>query len=81
MKHVPDDANHRRSLHRHGRDKPLVRGNAFISAPVGAITELVEGDVYHGGWLTAALFGSVRVILYSFSVKYYVPSPTGAVKE
>ena len=33
------------------------------------------------GGLTAALFGSLRVILYSFSVEYYVPSPTGAVKE
>jgi multiple sugar transport system permease protein len=62
---------------------------AFISSsenktvPVGVLTELVEGDVYHWGALMAgALFGSLPVaILYSFFVDYYVASMTGAVKE
>ena len=53
------------------------------TAPVGAITELVEGDVYHwGSLMAAALLGSLPVvILYSFFVEYYVSSLTGAVKE
>jgi multiple sugar transport system permease protein len=53
------------------------------TVPVGAITELVEGDVYHwGSLMAAALLGSVPVvILYSFFVEYYVSSLTGAVKE
>ena len=62
---------------------------AFIASsenktvPVGVLTELVEGDVYHWGSLMAgALFGSLPVaILYSFFVEYYVSSLTGAVKE
>jgi multiple sugar transport system permease protein len=62
---------------------------AFISSsenktvPVGVLTELVEGDVYHWGALMAgALFGSLPVaVLYSFFVDYYVASMTGAVKE
>ena len=51
--------------------------------PVGAITELVEGDVYHwGALMAAALIGSLPVvILYSFFVEYYVSAMTGAVKE
>jgi len=51
--------------------------------PVGAITELVSGDVYHwGALMAAALIGSVPVvILYSFFVEYYVSAMTGAVKE
>jgi multiple sugar transport system permease protein len=51
--------------------------------PVGAITELVEGDVYHwGSLMAAALLGSVPVVvLYSFFVEHYVSSLTGAVKE
>ena len=61
----------------------------FISAsenktvPVGVITELVEGDVYHWGALMAgALLGSLPVaLLYSFFVEYYVSGMTGAVKE
>jgi multiple sugar transport system permease protein len=61
----------------------------FISAsdnktvPVGVVTELVEGDVYHWGALMAgALMGSLPVaILYSFFVEYYVAGMTGAVKE
>ena len=53
------------------------------TVPVGAITELVEGDVYHwGALMAAALTGSVPVvILYSFFVEYYVSAMTGAVKE
>ena len=53
------------------------------TVPVGAITELVEGDVYHwGSLMAAALLGSLPVvILYSFFVDYYVSSLTGAVKE
>jgi multiple sugar transport system permease protein len=62
---------------------------AFISSseqktvPVGVLTQLVEGDVYHWGSLMAgALFGSLPVaIIYSFFVEYYVSSLTGAVKE
>jgi multiple sugar transport system permease protein len=51
--------------------------------PIGVITELVEGDVYHWGSLMAgALIGSLPVaILYSFFVEHYVSSLTGAVKE
>jgi multiple sugar transport system permease protein len=53
------------------------------TVPVGAITELVNGDVYHwGGLMAAALLGSIPVvILYSFFVEYYVSSLTGALKE
>ena len=51
--------------------------------PVGAITELVEGDVYHwGSLMAAALLGSIPVVvLYSFFVEHDVSSLTGAVKE
>ena len=44
--------------------------------PIGVMTELVEGDVYHWGALMAgALLGSLPVaILYSFFVEYYVPA-------
>jgi multiple sugar transport system permease protein len=53
------------------------------TVPVGAITELVEGDVYHwGSLMAAALLGSVPVVvLYSFFVEHYVSSLTGAIKE
>jgi len=53
------------------------------TVPVGVVTELVEGDVYHWGTLMAgALLGSLPVaILYSFFVEYYVSGMTGAVKE
>jgi multiple sugar transport system permease protein len=62
---------------------------AFISSteqktvPVGVLTQLVEGDVYHWGALMAgALLGSLPVaIFYSFFVEHYVASLTGAVKE
>ncbi|HEV2673188.1 MAG TPA: carbohydrate ABC transporter permease [Aliidongia sp.] len=51
--------------------------------PIGVVTELVEGDVYHWGPLMAgALLGSLPVaVLYSFFVEHYVSSMTGAVKE
>ncbi len=53
------------------------------TVPVGVVTELVEGDVYHWGALMAgALIGSLPVaILYSFFVEHYVSGMTGAVKE
>ncbi len=53
------------------------------TVPVGVVTELVEGDVYHWGALMAgALLGSLPVaVLYSFFVEYYVSGMTGAVKE
>jgi multiple sugar transport system permease protein len=53
------------------------------TVPVGVVTELVEGDVYHWGSLMAgALLGSLPVaVLYSFFVEHYVSSLTGAVKE
>jgi multiple sugar transport system permease protein len=53
------------------------------TVPVGVVTELVEGDVYHWGSLMAgALLGSLPVaILYSFFVEHYVSSMTGAIKE
>jgi hypothetical protein len=53
------------------------------TVPVGVITELVEGDVYHWGSLMAgALLGSFPVaVLYSFFVDHYVSGMTGAVKE
>jgi multiple sugar transport system permease protein len=53
------------------------------TVPVGAITELVNGDVYHwGALMAAALLGSIPVVvLYSFFVEYYVSSLTGAIKE
>jgi multiple sugar transport system permease protein len=62
---------------------------AFISSseqktvPVGVLTQLVEGDIYHWGSLMAgALLGSIPVaLLYSFFVEHYVASLTGAVKE
>ena len=53
------------------------------TVPVGVLTELVDGDVYHWGSLMAgALFGSLPVaVLYSFFVEYYVSGMTGAIKE
>jgi multiple sugar transport system permease protein len=53
------------------------------TVPIGVVTELVEGDVYHWGSLMAgALLGSLPVaVLYSFFVEYYVSGMTGAVKE
>ena len=61
----------------------FVSSSEVKTVPVGVITELVEGDVYHWGSLMAgALLGSLPVaIIYSFFVDYYVASLTGAVKE
>ena len=52
------------------------------TVPVGVVTELVSGDVYHWGPLMAgALLGSVPVALvYSFFVEHYVAGLTGAMK-
>ena len=62
---------------------------AFISStarktvPIGLVTELVRGDVYHWGSLMAgARCASVPVALvYSFFVEHYVAGMTGALKE
>ncbi|MGA8055933.1 MAG: carbohydrate ABC transporter permease [Burkholderiales bacterium] len=61
----------------------FVSSSEVKTVPVGVLTELVEGDVYHWGSLMAgALFGSLPVaILYSFFVEHYVAGLTGAVKE
>ena len=61
----------------------LISSTENKTVPVGVLTELVEGDVYHWGSLMAgALMGSLPVaILYSFFVEHYVSSMTGAVKE
>jgi len=61
----------------------FVSSSEVKTVPVGVVTELVEGDVYHWGSLMAgALFGSLPVaLLYSFFVEYYVSGLTGAVKE
>ena len=61
----------------------FVSSSEVKTVPVGVVTELVEGDVYHWGQLMAgALLGSVPVaVVYSFFVEYYVSGMTGAVKE
>ena len=61
----------------------FISSSEIKTVPVGVVTELVEGDVYHWGPLMAgALLGSLPVaILYSFFVEYYVSGMTGAVKE
>ena len=61
----------------------FISSSEVKTVPVGVITELVEGDVYHWGSLMAgALFGSIPVaVLYSFFVDHYVSGMTGAVKE
>lgn len=54
------------------------------TVPVGAITELIRGDVFYWGQLmAAALLGSVPVaVIYSFFVEYYVAGLTaGSVKS
>ena len=54
------------------------------TVPVGAITELIRGDVFYWGQLmAAALLGSIPVaIIYSFFVEHYVAGLTvGAVKN
>ncbi|MEO8280033.1 MAG: carbohydrate ABC transporter permease [Ideonella sp.] len=61
----------------------FISSSELKTLPVGVVTELVEGDVYHWGPLMAgALFGSLPVALvYSFFVEYYVSGMTGSVKE
>jgi multiple sugar transport system permease protein len=53
------------------------------TVPVGAITELIRGDVFYWGQLmAAALLGSIPVaVIYSFFVEHYVAGLTaGSVK-
>ena len=53
------------------------------TVPVGAITELIRGDVFYWGQLmAAAMLGSIPVaLIYSFFVDYYVAGLTsGSVK-
>jgi multiple sugar transport system permease protein len=61
----------------------FVSSSEIKTIPVGVVTELVEGDVYHWGSLMAgALLGSLPVaFVYSFFVEYYVSGMTGSVKE
>jgi multiple sugar transport system permease protein len=61
----------------------FVSSSEIKTIPVGVVTELVEGDVYHWGSLMAgALLGSLPVaFIYSFFVEYYVSGMTGSVKE
>jgi multiple sugar transport system permease protein len=61
----------------------FISSSEVKTVPVGVVTELVEGDVYHWGSLMAgALLGSLPVaVLYSFFVDHYVSGMTGAVKE
>jgi multiple sugar transport system permease protein len=61
----------------------FISSSEHKTVPVGVITELVEGDVYHWGALMAgALLGSLPVaVMYSFFVEYYVAGMTGAVKN
>ena len=54
------------------------------TVPVGAVAELIRGDVFYWGQLmAAALLGSVPVaVIYSFFVDYYVAGLTaGSVKN
>jgi multiple sugar transport system permease protein len=61
----------------------FVSSSEIKTIPIGVVTELVEGDVYHWGSLMAgALLGSIPVaFVYSFFVEYYVSGMTGSVKE
>jgi multiple sugar transport system permease protein len=61
----------------------FVSSSEIKTIPVGVVTELVEGDIYHWGPLMAgALFGSLPVaFVYSFFVEYYVSGLTGSIKE
>lgn len=61
----------------------FVSSSEVKTVPVGVVTELVEGDVYHWGPLMAgALLGSLPVaVAYSFFVEHYVSGMTGSVKE
>ncbi|MFM8677602.1 MAG: carbohydrate ABC transporter permease [Burkholderiaceae bacterium] len=61
----------------------FVSSSEVKTVPVGVVTELVEGDIYHWGPLMAgALLGSLPVaVAYSFFVEHYVSGMTGSVKE
>ncbi|HKO92910.1 MAG TPA: carbohydrate ABC transporter permease [Polyangiaceae bacterium] len=61
----------------------FISSSEMKTVPVGVVTELVDGDVYHWGPLMAgALFGSLPVaVAYSFFVEHYVSGMTGAMKE
>ena len=61
----------------------FISSSEMKTVPVGVVTELVEGDVYHWGSLMAgALLGSLPVaFVYSFFVEHYVSGLTGSVKE
>ncbi len=61
----------------------FISSSAKKTVPIGLVTELVRGDVYHWGSLMAgALCASVPVALvYSFFVEQYVAGMTGALKE
>ena len=61
----------------------FISSSEVKTVPIGVVTELVEGDIYHWGPLMAgALLGSLPVVvLYSLFVDYYVAGMTGAVKE
>ncbi|MBE7940837.1 MULTISPECIES: carbohydrate ABC transporter permease [Ramlibacter] len=61
----------------------FISSSEIKTIPIGVVTELVEGDVYHWGPLMAgALLGSLPVaFVYSFFVEYYVSGMTGSVKE
>jgi multiple sugar transport system permease protein len=61
----------------------FVSSSEVKTVPVGVVTELVEGDIYHWGSLMAgALLGSLPVaFVYSFFVEHYVSGMTGSVKE
>ena len=61
----------------------FISSSEIKTVPVGVVTELVEGDVYHWGSLMAgALLGSLPVaFVYSFFVEHYVSGMTGSVKE
>ena len=61
----------------------FISSSAKKTVPIGLVTELVRGDVYHWGALMAgALCASVPIALvYSFFVDHYVAGMTGALKE
>lgn len=61
----------------------FISSTAKKTVPIGLVTELVRGDVYHWGALMAgALCASIPVALvYSFFVENYVAGMTGALKE
>ena len=81
---IPDAARRREDLlgyaELHIEQGPVLESEGL---PVGVVTELVEGDVYHWGSLMAgALLGSLPVaFVYSFFVEHYVSGMTGSVKE